>query len=181
MKLCSTLLVKCSSVRFPSRLESYSGSRIFWEFWGRASRICTYHGSISAGTRSPGTIFEADKDHQKRLFLRFLTIFDREMRFRGEKFLQIRIFHRTPVRLRYYDQIFNGKIFWLQNNAQLIFEAWLFVKNGKFCRNLFLIHILTIVPSTNGLLTRNSIPLKIFSFRHVKKIAAHWPESVKWR
>ena len=56
-----------------------------------------YDGSISTGTRRTGTIFKTDIDGQKRLFLRFLTIFDREMRFRGENFLQIRIARRTSV------------------------------------------------------------------------------------
>ena len=37
--------------------------------------------SILTGTRSPGTIFEGDADGQKLLFLRFLTIFDHEIRF----------------------------------------------------------------------------------------------------
>ena len=50
-----------------------------------------YDGSISTGTRRTGTIFKTDIDGQKRPFLRFLTGFDREIRFRGEKFLQIRI------------------------------------------------------------------------------------------
>ena len=40
-----------------------------------------YDGSISTGTRPAGTIFETDIDGQKRPFLRFLTGFDREMRF----------------------------------------------------------------------------------------------------
>ena len=57
-----------------------------------------YDGSISTGTRGTGTIFETDIDGQKRLFLRFLAIFDREMRFRGEIFLQNRTPRRTPVR-----------------------------------------------------------------------------------
>ena len=70
-----------------------------------------YDGSISTGTRRTGTIFKTDIDGQKRPFLRFLTGFDREIRFRGEKFLQIRIPRRTPVHSRYYDQIFNGKNF----------------------------------------------------------------------
>ena len=70
-----------------------------------------HHRSIYTGTSVPSTIFEADTDHQKRLFLGVLTIFDQEMRFRGEKFLQIRIPRQTPVRSRYYDQIFNGKKF----------------------------------------------------------------------
>ena len=56
-----------------------------------------YDGSIFTGTGGTGTIFETDIDGQKRLFLRFLTIFDREMRFRGENFLQIRIARRTSV------------------------------------------------------------------------------------
>ena len=57
-----------------------------------------FHRSISTGTSVHSTIFEADTDHQKRLFLGVLTIFDQEMRFRGEKFLQIRISRQTPVR-----------------------------------------------------------------------------------
>ena len=40
-----------------------------------------YDRSNSTGTRRPGTIFETDIDGQKRPFLRFLTRFDREMRF----------------------------------------------------------------------------------------------------
>ena len=57
-----------------------------------------YDGSISTGTRRTGTIFETDIDGQKRPSLRFLAIFDREMRFRGENFLQNRTRRRTPVR-----------------------------------------------------------------------------------
>ena len=40
-----------------------------------------YDRSIFAGTGGTGTIFETDIDGQKRPFLRFLTRFDREMRF----------------------------------------------------------------------------------------------------
>ena len=40
-----------------------------------------YDGSISTRTRRTGTIFETDIDGQKGRFLRFLTGFDREMRF----------------------------------------------------------------------------------------------------
>ena len=57
-----------------------------------------YDGSISTRTRRTGTIFETDIDGQKRPFFRFLTGFDREMRFRGKIFLLIRIFRRTPAR-----------------------------------------------------------------------------------
>ena len=57
-----------------------------------------HHRSISTGTGAPSTIFETGIDHQKRLFLVFLTIFDREMLIQGEKFLQIRIPSRMPVR-----------------------------------------------------------------------------------